>query len=89
VESMACGTPVVALDTVVNREVLGDAGFLVHDASPSALADAIWDVLENPEVADGLTRRGRARVEREYSWSVTAERYERLYRRLLEMRVGS
>ena len=89
VESMACGTPVVALDTAVNREVLGDAGLLVHDASPLGLADAIRGVLENPEVADGLARRGRARVERQYSWSVAAERYERLYRRLIEMRAGS
>jgi glycosyltransferase involved in cell wall biosynthesis len=39
---------------------------------------AVTLLLERPELADELGRRGRAYVEREYAWPVVLDRYERL-----------
>jgi glycosyltransferase involved in cell wall biosynthesis len=88
VEAMACKTPVVALDTPVNREIVGDSGILLPDATAATFADAIQRVLQDAALADDLGERGRARVEAAYSWSVAAERYERLYRQLIEAKGG-
>jgi glycosyltransferase involved in cell wall biosynthesis len=84
VEAMACRTPVVALDTPINREIIGDSGILLSEATAADLADAIQRVLQDTALANDLGEKGRARVEQAYSWSIAAERYERLYRRLID-----
>jgi 1,2-diacylglycerol 3-alpha-glucosyltransferase len=63
-EALACGLPVVALDTAVNREVLGGFGALVP-AEPQALAMALGSAVAAPRdaaaAADAARRFGRAR----------------------------
>ncbi len=88
-EAMACGTPVVALDTIVSREIVGDAGILVRQATPAALSDEIRKILEDPRLARVLTERARKRVEDQYSWGVAAGEYAQLYKGLLNAREAS
>lgn len=77
---MACGLPVVATDTPVNRELLGDAGVYAAVGDAAALAGRLVDMLSNPE---GARERGaalRMRAEREFAWPVLIRRLEALYR---------
>jgi glycosyltransferase involved in cell wall biosynthesis len=68
-EAMAAGVPVVATDVDGTREAVrhGDNGLLVSRGDPDALARAVLDVLNNPECALRLGRRGRERVEQEFT----------------------
>ncbi|HEY8550033.1 MAG TPA: glycosyltransferase family 4 protein [Vicinamibacterales bacterium] len=80
---MACGVPVVATDTAVNRELLGDAGRYVPLGSSAALASAMVELLGNE---DDRRRRGaqlRARAEAEFAWSAAGRRLAAAYDRLL------
>ena len=65
-QSMACGTPVVATRSGAIAEMVGDAGLLVPERDSSALAEALLQVLTEKEVAADLSRRGRARAEERF-----------------------
>ena len=55
--------PVVATDIGPSRELLGaDAGRLVAP-QPRALADAVDDLLQSPELRERMGRSGRVRAE--------------------------
>ena len=61
VEAMRCGLPVVAtaVNSVPDLVVPGESGLLVPPGRPRALAEAIDTLLEDPERADVMARRGR------------------------------
>ena len=76
-ESMACGTPVIAvreggfLETVLD----GESGRLV-DPYPEALADAIATMAADPAEVERLGRQARAHVLDGWTWSQSARRLE-------------
>ena len=80
VEAMASGVPVVATDVGACREVLdgGSCGLLVKPGDPEALADAIGELIGQPERAADRAQRARARVEDVYDRRVMARRYAEL-----------
>ena len=57
----------------------GEAGRLVHPGDPSALADAIDELLEHPEAARSLGERAFRRASTEYSLSQMVRQYARAY----------
>jgi len=63
IEAMASDTPVVASDSTAHPWVLGDAGVLVKDDDPRAYADALMDLLNNPQKLGKLVKNGRQRVQ--------------------------
>jgi glycosyltransferase involved in cell wall biosynthesis len=67
---MAAGLPIVAFDTPVNREILGDDATIVSAQTPAALADALITALDTPE-GNGTTLRRRA--EEMFSWDRSVE----------------
>lgn len=77
-EAMACGTPVVTLDTPFQREVAGaepnSAAILVKPEGDvaAAVAIALLGVMSTPEIADALRRRGLARAA-QFTWANTAQ----------------
>jgi phosphatidylinositol alpha-1,6-mannosyltransferase len=79
-EAAAVGLPVVAgrsggsVDAVVD----GETGLLVDGGSPTAVADRVAALLEDPDRASSMGRAGRAWVEREWRWDVSAARLGRL-----------
>ena len=81
---MACGRPVVASDTPVNRELLGDAGAYVPVGDAEALAMRLLEMLSDPEMARtrGLLLRRRA-VEK-FAWPALIERLAALYRHMVQ-----
>ena len=80
---MACGLPVVATDTPVNRELLGEAGIYAAVDDPTALAARLSELLRAPARARAVGATLRRRVEQEFSWPFLTERLLRVYERLL------
>ena len=70
-EAMACGTPVVASDISVIREVLGEAAVLVDPRLVSALVAGMRRVLDNANDATHLRQCGLAHA-RQYTWQRAA-----------------
>lgn len=74
-EAMACGLPVVANAAGALPEVIGtdgQAGRLVPPRHPRALAEAIAEVLADPERLCAMGRTARQRVQRLFQWREAA-----------------
>ena len=76
---MAMGLPVVAFDTPVAREFLGDCGIYAAYGSVEDLAAGIELALDRPEWAQELGRRLRERAVRDLSWERAARQIEEIY----------
>jgi glycosyltransferase involved in cell wall biosynthesis len=77
-EAFACGTPVVASDIPVLREVTGELATLTPPDDPEALADALARVLVAP--ADAAARTARRRHARQWTWQRCAAATRAAYR---------
>lgn len=82
-EAIACGVPVVALDTSSLPEVVGDAGLLVEPGDTGALAAAIGRAIDDSGLAADLAARAAARTER-FRWDRAAAEMEVVFREALE-----
>lgn len=80
---MACGLPVVAFDTPVNREVLGDTGLYAEYGNPRSLADRIVELTASRELRAHYAELVRDKALREHSWASRGKVLERLYFELL------
>jgi glycosyltransferase involved in cell wall biosynthesis len=93
IEAMAAGVAVVGSSSGAIPEVIGEAGLVVPEADPTALATALERVLTDAGLRAGLVERGRARVVGQYAWPVVAARTRELYERAvvhrLERRAGA
>lgn len=83
-EAMACAVPVVSTTGGALPEVVDDAGVLVPPADPQALARAIGGLLDRPERAAALGRRGFERVHRHFSWRRAAQLTVDAYREAID-----
>ena len=89
VEAMACGVPLVATTGGALPEVVGPDGrsaLLVPPGDAGALAGAIGRALDDGDLRRRLSRAGRARALRRFTWRATAEGTVEQYRRLLAER---
>lgn len=77
-EAMAAGTPVVASDIPVFREVGGDAALFVPPDRPRVWADTVA-ALGDAAVREGLVTRGRSLAE-SASWARTGQNLVRILR---------
>lgn len=77
-EAMACGTPVVTSDRTAIPELVGKAALLVDPQSVDELGTAISRVINDPELARDLGRRGLERS-RCYPWDETVRRTLAVY----------
>jgi len=83
-ESLACGTPVVAagvggIESVVRQ---GETGYVVKDNAPSGLADRIAALLSRPDPGDQSASSTRASVLR-FGWTNIAEAIVEEYKLVL------
>jgi len=76
-ESMACATPVIAIDEAGYRESVrhGITGMLVAP-EPQTIADAIASMVDQPDRIAALGRAGRLWVEEQWTWSASGQRLE-------------
>ncbi len=79
---MSMGLPIVATDTPVHREYLGDDGILVPP-EPQALATAIVHALDRRAELAIMGARLRARVQAHYTWDHAAAILDAVFRRLV------
>jgi glycosyltransferase involved in cell wall biosynthesis len=66
-EAMACGVPVLTSNVSSLPEIAGDAALLVDPLDASAIADGLWRLLSDSELAAALRQKGRERAA-EFSW---------------------
>ncbi len=78
-EAMACGTPVVASRSSCLPEVAEGASVLIDPDDTEELANALEQVLQDGELRQALTTKGRARA-REYTWERAAHALLDVYR---------
>jgi len=74
-EAQACGCPVIGSGVSGIRSVVRDevTGFLVDGNDPAAYADRVERLLDDPELARQMGRRGQLLAQR-FSWNRTADR---------------
>jgi glycosyltransferase involved in cell wall biosynthesis len=75
VQAMANGAPVVARDTVYNREVLSDEGSFC-EPQPQSIEAAIRQVMESSDEQDRLEQVSLRRVEEGYTWQAVCAAYD-------------
>jgi glycosyltransferase involved in cell wall biosynthesis len=82
-EAMAMGVPVIGADSGAIPEVLGDAGMLYPEDTPSSLTRCIEKLRESPELRNEMIRRGKVRIEECYNWDRFARLTYELYQRVM------
>jgi glycosyltransferase involved in cell wall biosynthesis len=80
-EAMIAGKAVIASRSGGPSEIVvdGETGLLVPPRDEQALACAIQTLLDNPERAEEMGRRGRDRALAHFTWPQMAERYEKAF----------
>jgi glycosyltransferase involved in cell wall biosynthesis len=81
IEAMACGKPVIASNLPGVRSVVNDGedGLLVEPGNVADLAAKIQQLLDDPQRRQEMGKRGRAKVERQYSWDAIGAKLEQIY----------
>lgn len=84
-EYMAAGVPIIASNFPLWRSVVEQtgAGLVVNPEDPVEIANAIRWVLNNPEEAAAMGKRGREAVLAHYNWDAEAVKLLALYDKIL------
>ncbi len=84
-EAMACGKPVVGTDVLGINSVVKhkENGLLVPEGDPTALADAILYIMDNPSEAEAMGDAGRKLVIEKYSLENMVSAYLELYQEVI------
>ena len=83
VEAMSSGVPVVGTTCGAIPEVIENAGIIVPEGDPAAMAEALRKLLRDGPLRERLAQAGRERVEQHYSWEQVARKTYTLFRQVL------
>lgn len=83
VESMACGTPVVASSVSCMPEIAGGAALLVDPLDEDEIGSALKTLIESPPARAELARKGKARAAA-FSWEDAARKTAQVYRSVMD-----
>lgn len=85
VESLACGTPVIATNLPGVRAVIRDTdgGRIVAPNDAAALAATIEQLLGDPAARQAMSERGRRAVTARYDWAAIGKQLETIYQQAL------
>ena len=84
VEALAAGNTLLYLDTMENREAVGDCG-VPFPPDAEKLAAAMQRLLDDPHLRSELARKALARAAELYSWERVVDQYERLFCELADV----
>ena len=75
-EYMSAGIPVIASDFPIWRKIIEDigCGLLVDPMNPNAIANAMSWILQHPDKAAEMGRRGKEAVELKYNWDIEVKK---------------
>jgi glycosyltransferase involved in cell wall biosynthesis len=79
---MSTALPIVAFDTPVSREYLGDLGLCAEPGSVEGLADNILSLLADPHAANKRGQALRKRVLDRYTWTQGGQRITEIYQKV-------
>ncbi len=79
IESHACQVPVIGTTSGAIPDVVGGGGIIVPESDPKAIADAIRQLLNDPQQRDRMGILGRQHVEENYTWARVADQMRRIY----------
>ncbi|MEO0242980.1 MAG: glycosyltransferase family 4 protein [candidate division WOR-3 bacterium] len=90
-EAAACSTPVIVSKTNAISEVIreGNFGFSVKYNDTISLSSVMLKILNDEELAAALGRNGRKYVFENLGWEKIVEKYEQVYREIIESRKRS
>ncbi len=81
IEAMSCGTPLVATTSGALSEIVSsEAGILVPPKNPEKLTDGLSEVMEDPEKRKEMGKRGREKVENNFTWREAAKDVVEVYK---------
>lgn len=83
VEGMASGTPVIASDTPINKEIAGDAVSYFPIGDDQTLGDLLVQLATKPNIFDDKINKGLDRAQI-FTWYKCAERTAAEYRRIMD-----
>jgi len=86
---LAMGLPVVAFDTPVSHEILGNVGRYARYGDVASLADEILALLGDRREMEILSAAGRAKAISEHSWELGALQIQAIYERARAGRAGT
>jgi glycosyltransferase involved in cell wall biosynthesis len=72
IEAMRCDTPVLCSNTSSLPELGGEAALLVNPLETDEIAQAIGQLVENPELRRQLVQKGRTQAQK-FSWNTAAQ----------------
>lgn len=84
-ESLACGTPLIASDLEVVRELCTNEqhAMLVRAGSGKSIKDAMFQLRDDPRLATELSTAGRQHVEAHFTWAASQQALLSIYRDLM------
>ncbi len=78
-EAMACGTPVIATSQAISAlSIQPDKDAIIAD-EPIKFAQAVLDLLKNPDRQREISQAGRRYVEENHRWTEITSKLERIY----------
>jgi glycosyltransferase involved in cell wall biosynthesis len=85
IEGLACGTPVVSFDVCSAREILAEhnCGRVIAQADYPAMAEAILDLFEHPDLRRSLSENGATTARALFQPEPIIQQYEALYTSLI------
>lgn len=88
-EYMLAGLPVVSSDFPLWREIVEQSccGICVNPLDPKEIADAIKQILANPEKSEAMGQNGKKAVLERYNWGAEEKRLFEAYQNLIAERV--
>lgn len=84
-EAMACGLPPVVTDILGNREWIknGENGFLFPPKNPTALAEKVIQLIENPSLRKRFGEKCFQIIKQRATWEKCVSKMEAIYKSLL------
>ncbi|MFH1283603.1 MAG: glycosyltransferase family 1 protein [bacterium] len=82
-EAMACGVPVICSEKGSLKEITGGAAIYIDEKNINGIAEAIEDLLENPQKRHELRKKGFERI-KDFNWQSTAKEICEVYNQIEE-----
>jgi glycosyltransferase involved in cell wall biosynthesis len=81
IEAMACGLPCIEFDYIVNQHKIehGVTGYILPYGDFNAMADAVQELIENPEKKHQFAHAGLDKIQDQFSWKSVTEQYMKIF----------